>query len=380
MEEEMHGKVLRLRKSIYGLKQANRNWNGLINSFLISQDLKKSVADPCLYSDGHAVMIAVWVDDFILSGSGENRIQKLKAALSSRFKMKDEGEVTWCLGMRISRHEDGRITIDQEQYIKDMLDRFGMSNCKPAPTPAALGVRLTKQDACSENEMKTVPYRAAVGSLLYASIRTRPDISSAVQAVAKFSSNPGKKHWTAVKRIFRYLKGTSSLGLSFSRGKSKLVGYCDSDWANDPDDRKSVSGYVFLRAGGPISWKSKAQRSVALSSCEAEYLAAATAAQEAVHLRRLLSSVGQSTNAATILMEDNQGCIALAHNPVHHSRSKHIDLRAHFIREKVSQGVVDLQYVPTHEQLADILTKPLGPIKFAQLRASLQVLPVPMRN
>ena len=131
-----------------------------------------------------------------------------------------------------------------------------MSDCKPAPTPAALGVRLTKQDCPKTQQeviqMNDVPYRSSAGSLLYASIRTRPDIAFAVRAVAKFSSNPGKKHWTAVKRILRYLKGTTSLGLTFSRGQSKLLGYCDSDWANNPDDRKSVSGYVFLRAGGPI--------------------------------------------------------------------------------------------------------------------------------
>jgi hypothetical protein len=136
-------------------------------------------------------------------------------------------------------------------------------------------------------------------------------------------------------------------------------------------DRKSVSGYVFLLAGAPISWKSKSQSSVALSSCEAEYMAASSAAQEAIHLRRLLASVGQIIKGASILLEDNQGCIALANNPVHHNRSKHIDLRAHCIREKVTEGVVDLKYVPTSEQLADILTKPLGPVKYAQLRASL---------
>ena len=377
MEGEMSGQVLRLRKSLYGLKQAPRNWNGLLDSFLLSVGLKKSAADPCLYSNGHQVMVTVWVDDLILTGAHQQRINKLKTQLSNRFKMKDEGELNWCLGMRIITHQDGHITMDQEQYIKTMLARFKMSECKPASTPAALGVRLLKQDGPQTKseiaDMKQVPYRAAVGSLLYASIRTRPDIASAVRAVAKFSNNPGKKHWTAVKRIFRYLKGTTSFGISFSRGKSQLVGYCDSDWANDPESRKSVSGYVFLLAGGPVSWKSKAQNSVALSSCEAEYMAAASAAQEAIHLRRLMASVGQSMSSATIMLEDNQGCIALAHNPVHHSRSKHIDLRAHFIREKVAQGVVDLKYIPTDKQLADILTKPLGPIKFVELRAGLQI-------
>ena len=172
-------------------------------------------------------MLAVWVDDTILTGSNTSAVQQLKSDLKRRFKMKDEGELSWCLGTRISAHED-HITIDQEQYVEDVLARFGMSNCKPANTPAALGIHLTKQDAPQTSqeamEMKAVPYRSAVGSLLYASIRTRPDIASAVRAVAKFSSNPGKKHWTAVKRIFRYLKGTSSYGISFSRGGSPLIG------------------------------------------------------------------------------------------------------------------------------------------------------------
>lgn len=379
MEEELRGRVLHLRKSLYGLKQAPRNWNALLDSFLVSLDLKKSVADPCVYSKADQVILAVWVDDMILTGSDAKAILSLKSDLKQRFKMKDEGELKWCLGMRISYHKD-RITIDQEQYIKNMLARFGMDECKAAPTPASLGVRLSKKDSPRTNqealEMKSIPYRSGVGSLLYASIRTRPDIASAVRAVAKFNDNPGKKHWTAVKRIFRYLKGTISHGISFSRGGRGLLGYCDSDWANDPNDRRSVSGYVFLLAGGPISWKSKAQSSVALSSCEAEYMAAASAAQEAVHLRRLLSSIGQPMQGATTMMEDNQGCIDLARNPVHHSRSKHIDLRAHFIREKVAEGVIELKYVPTAEQLADILTKALGPTKFAQLRASLQIIDV----
>jgi hypothetical protein len=383
MEEELGGRVLRLRKSLYGIKQAPRNWNELFHSYLVSLGYKRSEADPCVYSKGNEVMLAVWVDDTILTGSNTSATQQLKSDLKRRFKMKDEGELSWCLGMRISTHGD-HVTMDQEQYIENMLARFGMSNCKPAKTPAALGIHLTKQDAPQTSqeamEMKSVPYRSAVGSLLYASIRTRPDIASAVRAVAKFSSNPGNKHWTAVKRIFRYLKGTSSYGISFSRGGPPLLGYCDSDWANNPDDRKSVSGYVFLLAGAPISWKSKSQSSVALSSCEAEYMAASSAAQEAIHLRRLLASVGQTIKGASILLEDNQGCIALANNPVHHNRSKHIDLRAHFIREKVTEGVVDLKYVPTSEQLADILTKPLGPVKYAQLRASLQVQDVTMRN
>ena len=164
MEGEMSGQVLRLRKSLYGLKQAPRNWNGLLDSFLLSVGLKKSAADPCLYSNGHQVMVTVWVDDLILTGAHQQRINKLKTQLSNRFKMKDEGELNWCLGMRIITHQDGHITMDQEQYIKTMLARFKMSECKPASTPAALGVRLLKQDGPQTKseiaDMKEVPYRA----------------------------------------------------------------------------------------------------------------------------------------------------------------------------------------------------------------------------
>jgi hypothetical protein len=206
-------------------------------------------------------------------------------------------------------------------------------------------------------EMEKVPFRSAVGSLIYLVTGTRPDIAVAVGEVAKFCNNPGKQHWAAVKRIFRYLKGTEDFGLLVNPSNDTLIGYSDADWAGDLDSRRSTTGYVFTIGGVPVSWKSKRQPTVALSTAEAEYMALSAACQEVIWLRRILKNFSCAQKDSRIVFEDNQGCIALAKNPVAHDRTKHIDIRYHFIREMMESGEIDIKYKMSEEMLADLLTK-----------------------
>ena len=212
-------------------------------------------------------------------------------------------------------------------------------------------------------------FQSAVGSLLYLSTMTRPDITYAVSNVAKFCANPAKEHWTAVKRIMRYLVGTMYLGLLYKKNELKsCVEFSDVDWAGDLDDRKSTSGYIFQLSGAAISWRSKKQACVALSTAEAEYIALASAAQEAVWVRQLLTDLRSNPEEATRIYEDNQSAICLAKNPQFHGRAKHIGIKYHFIREQVENGNVELSYYRTEEMVADMLTKGLGREQLRKLR------------
>lgn len=235
-----------------------------------------------------------------------------------------------------------------------------MADAKPVQTPVDPNVKLVKTKEAQDGIDHSL-YQSAVGSLLYLATWTRPDIAFAVTNVARYCAKPSKEHWTAVKRIFRYIKGTKDLGIGYCHGLSSddILGYCDADWAGDVNDRKSTSGYVFHLAGGPISWRSKKQTCVALSTAEAEYVALAAAAQEAVWLKKMISQMGTDQRKAVTIFDDSQSAIAMTRNPQFHGRSKHIDIKYHFIRDLVEEGAVNLVYCTTKEMVADILTKGL---------------------
>lgn len=227
--------------------------------------------------------------------------------------------------------------LHQEQYILRLLEKYGMTEAKICSTPADTSVILEKDDGVSR-EVDPITYQSMVGSLLYAACATRPDISHTVGAVSKFNSKPTEAHLTALKRILRYLKGTSTLALKYQQGEAlSLVGYSDADWAGDRDDWHSTSGNIFLMTGGPISWYSKKQAIVVLSTSEAEYVALSAVTQEAVWLRQLLTDLQVTLSEPIVLMEDNQGAIAIARNPTGHARTKHIDIRYHFVREAMQR-------------------------------------------
>ena len=305
-------------------------------------------------------------------------MKKIKDSLAAHFKMKDLGKLHYFLGISIEHDKDGGyLWMHQRQYIQSLLERYGLSQAKPSATPADVNVRLVKNDGVSKS-VDQVSYQSMVGSLLYASIATRPDIAQAVGAASKFNSCPTEAHLTAVKRIFRYLKGTINLGIKYERSADDhLVGFSDADWAGDMDDRHSTTGNLFLMSGAAVDWFSKKQPVVALSTTEAEYVALSAATQEEVWLNSLLLDIKATPQIPVVIKEDNQGTIVVARNPISHNRTKHIDIKFHYVREALEDGIIDLIYCPTEQMAADILTKPLTHQRFDTLRLEMGLKNLP---
>ena len=365
--------VCRLKKSIYGLKQSPRCWNTALDMHLKKLGFVATSSDPCIYrsSEGELCLLGIYVDDIILAAKSTARLEEVKKGLAKKFDIKDMGTLHYFLGMKVIRDDaTGKVWIGQPGYTKSLLKRYGMEAAKPVDTPVDTSTKLVAMAEDDESLDQTL-YQSAVGSLMYLAVATRPDITFAVSNVAKFSAQPAKHHWTAVKRVMRYLRGTTEMGLVFSpQPTDECVGYSDADWGGDLDDRKSTSGYLFQVGGGAVSWRSKKQTCVALSTAEAEYIALAAAAQEALWLRQLTAEFKMSDVPleATTIHEDNQSTISMAKNPQFHGRTKHIAIKYHFIRDLVSDGVVELKYCPTKQMVADLLTKGLPRDQFSRLR------------
>ena len=375
--------VWKLKRSLYGLKQSPRMWNQTINGFMVKMDFVKCESDHCIYikrNDETMVFVVLYVDDLIIASNDDGLMAETKRILSERFEMTDLGELKYFLGIEIEQDlNNGLITMRQTKFLKSILAKFGMEESKPVKTPQDPGLKLIKnmcEGGCNHEEtMKNVPYRSAVGGIMYLMVATRPDLAAAVGVLSQFASDPCPTHWQALKRVLRYLQATTTHGIQFGHCKiDGLIGYSDADWAGDIESRRSTSGYVFVMNGGCISWRSKKQRTVALSSTEAEYMALSEATQEAVWLKVFLCELGEtSSDEAIKIYEDNQGSIALAKNPEFHKRTKHIDIRYHFVREKVEDGQVVLEYCPTQDMLADMMTKPITAAQFNFLRNKLGI-------
>lgn len=374
------GCVLELKKCLYGLKQSGRAWHSFLHARLTSLGFVASFADPCLYirkKGGSISMVLIYVDDCLVAGSTAE-VAKITADLSTMFAMTDGGEPRTFLGVHFKRDRAKRtLTLSQDDYARSVLRRFGMQQCDVSDTPAP-GHRLSKSMGPKSEEeraaMRKVPYRAAVGALLYLTTATRPDLAQAVGQVARFCADPGKQHWEAVLRIFNYLAGTVTRGLTYHQLPSfSLFGYADADDAGDQDTRKSTSGFVFMFCGAPVSWKSKlmTQRTT-LSSCESELVALSMAAREAIWLRNLLAEVYGNALPPTTIFEDNDGARALANNPRFSERSKHIDRKYFFVQERVQEGHLKVQRCGTSKMLADIFTKPLSREVFGGLVRKIQ--------
>ena len=383
VDKEKPNHVCKLKKSIYGLKQAARCWNFAIDSFLKSNGYKNSGADSCLYvksvkqSNGKVdfIILALYVDDILLFSNNIDMLTKEKILLARRFKVEDLDEVHYVLGMSVERNRNSRtLSISQPKYLEGILKRANMDKCKPVTTPLEQG-RKFQQLSDDEKPVDVQKYQMIIGCLTYATTATRPDLAAAVGILSKFMSRPGKDHWTGVKRILRYIQGTLNYGLMFSADNKSpvLVGFSDADWAGDLDTRRSTSGYVFQIQGNTVSWCSKRQATVSKSSTEAEYTALSGASQEAVWMRRLLADIGFEQRGPSTIFEDNQGAIELARNPKFHNRTKHIDVSLHFIREQVNLKAISVKYCPTEDMLADIMTKGLPRVTFQKFRDNLGV-------
>jgi ATP-binding cassette subfamily B (MDR/TAP) protein 1 len=368
--------VCRLRKSLYGLKQAPRQWYMKFENFMEENGFLKCDTDHCCFIkryDKSFVILLIYVDDMLISGPNMAHIEELKTRLSECFEMKDLGPANHILGMRITRDRSvRRLRLSQKAYVEKILEKFGMEKAKPVGSPFASHFKLSKTQApktVEEREsMADIPYASAVGSLVYAMVCTRPDIVQGVGVVSRYMSDPGKEHWNGVKWLLRYLRGSSDRCIEYGGMDLKLDGYCDADYAGDIDSRRSTSGYIFTLGGGAISWRSKLQDTVALSTTEAEYVAAAEAAKELLWLKAFLLELGVSFEKYLIHC-DSQSAIHLSENDAFHARTKHVDVKHHAIRRWQSRNELKLVKIDTRSNPADMLTKPV-PLEKVRLCAA----------
>ncbi|XP_020266633.1 uncharacterized protein LOC109842135 [Asparagus officinalis] len=336
--------------------------------FLLYQGLDEStferVAEATTSKEAWEILATIY------KGSSTEMLAEFKAAMFNEFEMTDNGLMSYFLGIEVKQQQEG-IFISQKKYMKEILEKFKMNECNPVNTPVAIGMKLSREG--DGRFVDSTLFKSLVGSLRYLTI-TRPDITYGVGLVSRYMETPNESHWLAAKRILRYIKGTLSLGLFYAYDENaQLVCYSDSDWGGDQDERKSTTGYVFYLGSTAFSWTSKKQGVVALSSCEAEYVAAASTVCEAIWLRNILKELDHPQEDSTVIFVDNKSSIHLAKNPVHHGRSKHIDTRFHFLRDHVKQKTVELKHCHTTEQVADIYTKPLSGETFMRLRDMLGI-------
>ena len=336
--------VCRLKKSLYGLKQAPRMWYQKFDSYIRQLGYNRSDSDPCMYvrqlADESRIYLILYVDDMLIAGSNQAEIGKLKRSLHAKFAMKELGQARHILGMRIERNRTTKtLRLSQSDYIRKVLKRFNMENAKPAPTPLPTSIRLSDRDSPATDKERElngkIPYASAVGSIMYAMVATRPDLAYVVGVVSRYMSNLGKKHWEAVKHILRYLKLTTDAQLTFRLiTLDEVKGYTDSDYARNADNRKSTSGYIFTYGGGAISWRLKLQECTALSTTEAEYIAASEAVKEAIWLHRLsadFSATSRIDRTTTTIYCESQSAVHLINNLVYRIKTKHIEMRYHHI-------------------------------------------------
>lgn len=358
-------KVCKLKKALYGLKQSGREWNCKLDNVLKAIGFKPCNADTCVYTmnnNQQINIIAVYVDDILLACSSEIVLKNVKQVIIEQFEIVDKGPVNYFLGMEITRVNEV-IHVAHTKFIRNMMEQFGMTETRKCSTPLDPGQKFQRCSDCSSCvlvDAKT--YQSLIGSLMYLGMSSRPDIAHSVSKLSQFNVNPHKEHLDAAKHLLRYLNNTINFKLTFRKTGENLKAFADADWAGSCDDRKSYTGYTFILAGASITWESRKQPSVALSSTEAEYMALSTASKEAVYLRNFLLELGFTNlvNKPIELNGDNLSSHQLVKNPVYHARSKHIDIRVHFIREIFNQKIIELKYVPTEENIADIFTKNLN--------------------
>jgi len=373
--------VYKLNKAIYGLKQSGRAWNNKLHSALVDIGLQRSSRDHCVYFDVNKhkmIIVAAYVDDLLIFANDTEEKKKLKQELIKRFKIKDFGPVKSCLGIRITRdRKKSKLTLDKQKYTEEILSKFNMLDCNPVYTPLEHKLNLLNEAKETKHEDSTsskIPYQEAVGSLMYLNQCTRPDITYAISYLSRFNQNPKLTHWKSVKRVLRYLKATINYKLEFSRDQEgSMIGFCDADWAGNLEDRRSVTGYIFKYQNGSISWASKKQPTIAISTTEVEYMSLAAATQEAIWLRDFFYEI-MSLKEEPAPMQincDNRSAIELSKTGNYKPRTKHIDVKHHFVREKIDNNIINVQHISSEHMIADILTKSLPAITHKKLLTSL---------
>jgi transposase InsO family protein len=366
-------RVCHLQKSLYGLKQASRNWYSKLSTVLLSAGFKQSQADHSLFtrqSGSTILVVLVYVDDLLVTGNDLASIRQLQEFLSRNFQLKDLGKLKYFLGIEVARSRAG-IFINQRKYILDILTDAGQSGCRPASSPMEQHLKLSADSGDPLSDPSS--YRRLIGRLIYLTI-SRPDITFAVNLLSQFMNTPRVPHLDAATHLLRYLKGSLSHGLLFSSHSDLTVtAYTDSDWASCPMTRRSTTGYFITLGGSPVSWRTKKQSVVSRSSAEAEYRAMASTTCELLWLRALLNDLAVPISTAITLYCDNQAALHIARNPVFHERSKHIEIDCHLIRERVQQGFLQLRHISSVDQLADIFTKALGVAQFRTLTSKMGI-------
>ena len=353
--------VCKLDKALYGLKQAPRAWYFRLSTKLQSLGFKPSKADVSLFyfsNGGVTMFLLIYVDDIIVASSSQEATATLLRKLQSEFALKDLGDLHYFLGIEVKRIQQG-IVLSQGKYTSDLLKKVGMVDCKPVNTPLSASEKFSAYEGEQLGPTDATRYRSIVGALQYLTL-TRPDISFSVNKVCQFLHMPTTVHWTTVKRILRYLKFTSGIGLRIHRSLSTLVSaFSDANWAGCLDDRRSTGGFAVFLGSNLISWTARKQATVSRSSTEAEYKSMANATAEIMWVQTLLQELGVRAPTSARLWCDNIGATYLSANPVFHARTKHIEVDFHFVRERVAQGLLQIRFVSTDDQVADGFTKAL---------------------
>ncbi|CAM8909312.1 unnamed protein product [Rhodiola kirilowii] len=357
--ERKAGKVCRLTKRLYGLKQAPRQWFSKFTEAMLQFGFRQSLNDYSLFTlqcGDDFIMLLVYVDDVILTGTSMKLIQDIKAFIHDRFKIKDLGTLKYFLGLEVARNSTG-IFLHQKKYATDLLTEYDMVECKPVKTPLPTKHQLSLSTA----ELLPDPmiYRKMVGKLIYLTI-TRPDLSHAVHILSQFMNEPNTDHLKAANRVLRYIKGAPAQGIFFSSTlQLQMSAYCDADWAACPKTRRSVTGFCIVIGESLVSWRTKKQAIVSRSSVESEYRAMAAVCTEVIWLLRLFFEMHASISTPIKLYCDNQAALHIAKNPVFHERTKHIELDCHFVRHYINNLTILPVYIQTLEQPADLFTKQL---------------------
>ena len=380
--------VWELQRGLYGMKQGGCVWNKTLHTQLVNWHFIRLECEYCIYYRRDAngiVIIGIHVDDFFMLGDSKHALSHFKTQLQTRWQISDGGPAHFHIGIAIERDRAARtLALSQTALIDRVVSQFGLTDAHPVAIPFESGHYLLKDPSPRSDDehatMSRTPYRELVGSLMYLAIGTRPDIVFAVNQLCRFLDCYGKTHWEAAKRVVRYLKGTRDFRLVLGgEHVVRLLGYTDSDYALCPDTCRSTSGYCFSLGSGLISWSSRRQKLVTLSTCEAEYVAASEASQELVWLRNLLAGLQLRQPTASPLLCDNNGAIVVSSDPAFHTKLKHTDIKYHFVRERVADGQVYLHRVASKDNVADAFTKAL-PRKIFERHRDFMGLQDPMRG